>query len=63
MPKIKIDSKCALYDGMSITFKAPCDSATVDGMNVYYRNEKQTFTYRDAHGNDLSGRADLFSEG
>lgn len=48
---------------MSITFKAPCDSSAVDGMNVYYRNEKQTFTYRDAHGNDLSGRADLFSKG
>lgn len=63
MSKIKVDSKCALYDGMSITFKAPCDSSAVDGMNVYYQNKKQTFTYRDAHGNNVSGRANLFSTG
>lgn len=63
MSKIKVESKCAIYDGMSITFRAPCDSAAVDGMNVYYKNEKQSFAFRDVHGNTLSGRGDLFAEG
>ncbi len=63
MAKIKVTSKCEIYDGMSITFRAPCDSSAVDGMNVYYQGKKQTFTFRDVHGNTLSGRGDLFAQG
>jgi hypothetical protein len=63
LAKIKVTSKCELYDGMSITFNAPCDCTAVDGLNVYYENTSQAFTFRDAHGNDLAGVRDLFSEG
>lgn len=63
MAKIKVNSKCAIYDGMSITFKAPCDGAAVDGLNVYYSGVAQAFTFKDAHGNDLAGLDNLFSEG
>ena len=63
MAKIKVTSKCELYDGMSITFNAPCDCTAVDGLKVYYENTSQAFTFRDAHGNDLTGYSDLFSEG
>ena len=61
MAKIKVTSKCAIYDGMIITFKAPCDCTVVDGINVYFQNDKQTFFFRDAHGNDVSEIDDLFT--
>lgn len=63
MTKIRIESKCAIYDGMSITFKAPCDCTDVDGINVYDSGVAHTFTFKDAHGNDLAGLGNLFSEG
>lgn len=63
MAKIKVTSKCELYDGMSITFNAPCDCTAVDGLKVYYENTSQSFSFRDAHGNDLTGYSGLFSEG
>lgn len=61
MAKIKVTSKCAIYDGMIMTFKAPCDCTVADGINVYVQNEKHTFLFRDAHGNDVSGIDDLFT--
>lgn len=63
MAKIKVTSKCELYDGMSITFKAPCDCTAITGLNVYYNNTVQSFAFRDAHGNDLSTLGNLFSTG
>lgn len=63
MAKIKVTSKCELYDGMSITFKAPCDGSAVDGLKVYYNNKSQAFSFRDAHGNNLAGLGNLFSSG
>jgi len=60
MAKVKVTSKCAIYDGMIMTFKSPCDCTVVDGINVYFQNEKQTFFFRDAHGNDVSEIDDLF---
>ena len=63
MAKIKVISKCELYDGMSITFKAPCDCTAVDGLNVYYNEYSQPFSFRDAHGKDLAGLDHLFTEG
>ena len=63
MAKIKVISKCELYDGMSITFRAPCDCTVVDGLNVYYNEYSQSFSFRDAHGNNLAGLEDMFSEG
>lgn len=62
MAKIKVTSKCAIYDGMIMTFKAPCDCTVADGINVYFQNDKQTFFFRDAHGNDVSEISDLFTQ-
>ena len=61
MAKIKVTSKCAIYDGMIMTFKAPCDCTVADGINVYFQDDKQTFLFRDAHGNDVSEIDDLFT--
>ena len=63
MAKIKVTSKCEIYDGMSITFKAPCASNAVDGLKVYYNGSSKTFSFRDAHGNNISGASSLFSSG
>ena len=63
MAKIKVISKCELYDGMSITFRAPCDCTVVDGLNVYYNEYSQSFSFRDAQGSDLAGLEGLFAEG
>ena len=63
MAKIKVISKCELFDGMSITFRAPCDCTAVDGLNVYYNEYSQSFSFRDAHRNDLAGLDHLFTEG
>jgi len=63
LAKIKVISKCELFDGMSITFKAPCDCTAVDGLNVYYNEYSQSFSFRDSHGNNLAGLDDLFAEG
>lgn len=63
MAKVKIISECPLYDGMPVTFKAPCDCTAVDGLNVYYGEEAQAFSFRDAHGNDLAGIGNLFAAG
>ena len=63
MSKIKVTSKCEIYDGMSITFKAPCDCTAVDGLNVYYHEVPYHFSLRDAHGNDLARIPNLFTAG
>ena len=63
MSKIRVESKCPLYDGISITFKAPCGSDVVDGLNVYYNGVSSTFTFRDAHGINLGGKSNLFTTG
>jgi hypothetical protein len=63
LSKIKVTSKCEIYDGMSITFKAPCDCTAVDGLNVYYHDRPYQFSFRDTHGNDLAGIRNLFTAG
>ena len=63
MAKIRVESKCELYDGISITFKAPCNNTAVDGLNVYHTGVSRSFSFRDAHGNNLAGVNNLFSAG
>ena len=63
MANIRLSAKCELYDGMAVTFKAPCDCTAVDGLNIHVADTKQTFTFRDAHGNDLKGTENLFLTG
>ena len=48
---------------MSITFRAPCDSSAVEGINVYHNGEKRTFTMRDAQGADFTSVSNLFTTG
>ena len=61
MSKIRVTSRCEIYDGMTITLKAPCDSTEVDGLNVYdTTGNKQTYSFRDVHGTNVSAVADLF---
>lgn len=59
MAKIKIVPGCPLCDGLSVMFKAPCDCNEVDGLLV----NGSEFSFRDAHGNDLTGLGNLFSVG
>ena len=63
MAKIQIISQCPLYDGMSVTFFAPCDCNFVDGLTVVYGETSKDFGFRDAHGYDLGGIGNLFTEG
>lgn len=63
MANIKVALEYPLYDGMPITFNAPCECSAVNGLTVSYRNESKCFIFRDAHGNDLTGIGNLFSTG
>ena len=63
MANIKITANSEIYDGMPITFRAPCDSAAVEVLKVCTANVTQTFSLRDAHGKDLTNPKDLFSTG
>ena len=67
MADIRVDISMALTDGMDITFKAPCDCTSVDGIRVYYVKNKesvsQRFVLKDAHRNDVTRIGNLFMEG
>ena len=61
-----------IQDGEDIKFKAPCACNEIEGITVNYPvesgdgtigTETKTFTFRDSHGNDLTGLGNLFSEG
>lgn len=54
--KLTVDS---VVDGQSLTFKAPCDCTAVTGITI----GSTTYTFKDAHGNDLSGMGNLFLTG
>lgn len=67
MANIKVTLEVPLIDGHPVTFKAPCDCTAVTGVKVYYPDGESTaskvFTFKDAHGNDLTGIGDLFAAG
>lgn len=71
MSNVKVVLNRPIYDGIPITFKAPCDCTAVTGLIVYYpvaaENElsetSKTFIFRDSHGSALTGIGNLFSEG
>lgn len=62
MAKIKINAEAPLYNGMPVTFKAPCDCSIVDGLSVQYGEDNQQFVFTDAHGNELTGIGNLFGK-
>lgn len=59
MAYIKINTKYPIYDGMSVTFKAPCDCTRADGLSV----NSTIFEFKDAHGVTLAGIENLFTAG
>ena len=71
MAYIKLTLDHPLVDGETLTFKAPCDNTAVTGLKVYYvtltesaeTKRSATFTFKDAHGNDLTSVGNLFTSG
>ena len=63
MANIKITAPAPLYDGMAVSFKAPCACTAVEGLAVTYGGVEKVFTFKDAHGNTLTGIGNLFAEG
>ena len=63
MAYIKINTNYPVYDGMPLTFEAPCDCTSVEGLTVTYNNESTSFVFKDAHGNTLTGVGGLFAKG
>ena len=68
MASIKAEVNFTISDGCSIVFRAPCDASAVTNLIVYYPNAggettSQTFTFKDAHGNNLANIDNLFASG
>lgn len=63
MANIKITAPAPLYDGMAVLFKAPCACTAVERLAVSYGGVEKVFTFKDAHGNSLTGIGNLFAEG
>ena len=63
MANIKIEQSYAIADGQPVTFVAPCDCTAITGLNVTYPGGSKEFTFKDAHGNDLTGIGNLFTAG
>ena len=59
MANIKIATKYPLYDGIPITFRAPCGSADIDGLVI----GSQAFTLCDANGKTYLKKDGLFLRG
>lgn len=63
MANIKVEISHDLINGQPITFVAPCNCNEITGLNVYYPGGSKVFTFKDAHGNALTGIGNLFSKG
>lgn len=59
MSFITVDPKYPVYDGIPLTFRAPCDSKDAEGLLV--SNTK--YYFRDANSDDVTGINRLFSAG
>ena len=62
MARIKVNAEAPLYNGMPVTFRAPCNCSIVDGLTVCYGDASQQFAFSDAHGNNLAGLGNLFAK-
>lgn len=69
MANVKIILDYPIIDGQSLTFKAPCACTAVEGLIVYYPEEKgadtlisKVFTFKDSHCQDLTGLGNLFAK-
>ena len=59
MAYIKIKTPYPTYDGMPLTFSAPCDCTETEGLVVNGKN----YVFTDAHGNTLTGIGNVFGVG
>ena len=67
MARVRVDLTEPLLNGMDIKFKAPSDCTAVTGLIVYAPDNNggisnQVFTFKDAHGNALTGLGNLFAK-
>ena len=68
MAYIRANVSYTVKTGSGISFKAPCDCSTVDGIKVYFPDDSgvptnKVFIFTDAHGNNLTGIGHLFRKG
>lgn len=69
MATIKVSLNHPIWNGEEIIFKASCNSEAADGMEITYplnedgTLETKTYSFRDAHGNNLSNTANVFVSG
>lgn len=67
MANIRVDLNGALTDGMTVTFKAPCDCTNITGLKIYHVKDGvmvgEEFTMKDAMVNNLSNTNNLFGAG
>ena len=67
MANIRVDVNGELTDGMTVTFKAPCDCSEIQGLVIYYnKNGEQhfeNFTMKDSLVQNLSNVNNLFTAG
>lgn len=58
-----------IADGYKLKFRTPCDSTTIEGLEVKYPAKNgvgtliKNFVFKDAHGTELSGVGNLFVSG
>lgn len=63
MPNIRVDISYTIADGSEVVFSAPCNCSEVTGLKVYHPDGAKEFTFKDAHGADLTGIGELFAAG
>ena len=63
MANIRVELSQEIIDGQPVTFVAPCNCTEIQGMKVYYPGGSKVFTFKDAHGNTLTGLGNLFGKG
>ena len=63
MANIRVDTTYTVIDGSEVVFTAPCNCSEIDGLKIYYPDGSKEFTFKDAHGNALTGIGEAFAKG
>ena len=69
MANINVVVGSYIGDGYKVKFRTPCDSTTIEGLEVKYPAKNgigtliKKFIFKDAHGTELSGVGNLFVRG
>lgn len=69
MANINVVVEKPIADGYKLKFRTPCDSTTIEGLEVKYPAKNgvgtliKKFVFKDAHGTELSGVGNLFVSG